>query len=112
MNRMKVIKGLEAHEKGCGYRSHHCDDMDCPYRYGDESCDIEEMCHDALVLLKEQDNCENCAIAIEDRQMVVRCKDCEYSYIEGFVNERLLCEKHPELGVLNNDWFCADGWKA
>jgi len=49
----KVIKGLQAHETGCGYRSHHCDDMDCPYRYGDESCDIEEMCHDALELLKE-----------------------------------------------------------
>ena len=28
--------------------------MDCPYRYGDESCDIEEMCHDALELLKAQ----------------------------------------------------------
>ena len=50
----KVIKGLQAHESGCGYRSHNCDDMDCPYRYGDESCDIEEMCHDALELLKEQ----------------------------------------------------------
>ena len=49
----KVIKGLQAHENGCGYRSHHCDDIDCPYRYGDESCDIEEMCHDALELLKE-----------------------------------------------------------
>ena len=54
-DREKVIKGLEAHEKGCGYRSHHCDVMGCPYRYGDESCDIEEMCHDALALLKEQD---------------------------------------------------------
>ena len=53
-DREKVIKGLEAHEKGCGYRSHHCDVMECPYRYGDESCDIEEMCHDALALLKEQ----------------------------------------------------------
>lgn len=52
----KVIKGLEAHEKGCGYRSHHCDAMECPYRYGDESCDIEEMCHDALTLLKEQED--------------------------------------------------------
>jgi len=55
MDKEKVIKGLRAHEKGCGYRSHHCDNMDCPYRYGDESCDIEEMCHDALALLKEQE---------------------------------------------------------
>lgn len=50
----KVIKGLTAHADGCGYRSHHCDDMECPYRYGDESCDIEEMCRDALEFLKEQ----------------------------------------------------------
>jgi len=34
--------------------------------------------YDALDLLKEQDNCENCAIGIEDRQPVVRCKDCKY----------------------------------
>lgn len=45
-------------------------------------------------------------------QILVRCKDCEYSYVEGFVHERLLCEKHEELGELSEDWFCADGWKA
>ncbi len=50
----KVLKGLQAHADGCGYRSHHCDVADCPYRYGDESCDIEEMCRDALELLKSQ----------------------------------------------------------
>lgn len=33
---------------------------------------------DTIALLKERDNCENCAIAIEDRQPVVRCKDCKY----------------------------------
>lgn len=55
MNREKVIKGLQIHADGCGYRSHHCDAMECPYRYGDESCDIEEMCRDALELLKEQE---------------------------------------------------------
>ena len=43
---------------------------------------------------------------------IVRCGDCEYSYVEGFVHERLLCEKHPELGELTEDWFCADCWKA
>ena len=53
-DREKVLKGLQAHADGCGYRSHHCDAMECPYRYGDESCDIEEMCRDALELLKEQ----------------------------------------------------------
>ena len=28
--------------------------------------------------LKEQNNCENCAMAIEDRQLIIRCKDCKY----------------------------------
>ena len=55
IDREKVIKALQIHADGCGYRSHHCDAMECPYRYGDESCDIEEMCHDALAMLKEQD---------------------------------------------------------
>ena len=43
---------------------------------------------------------------------LVRCGDCEYSYVEGFVHERLLCEKHQELGNLDENWFCADGWRA
>lgn len=62
MDREKVIKGLQAHADGCGYRSHHCDEMECPYRYGDESCDIEEMCRDAIALLKEQEAelCDRC----------------------------------------------------
>ena len=37
------------------------------------------VCENAIALLKEQNNCENCAIAIEDRQPVVRCKDCKYA---------------------------------
>ena len=60
MDREKVIKGLQAHVDGCGYRSHHCDAMECPYRYGDESCDIEEMCRDALALLKEYKRKDGC----------------------------------------------------
>lgn len=51
----KVKKGLQAHAEGCGYRSNYCDFMECPYRIGDESCDIEQMCIDALALLKEQE---------------------------------------------------------
>ena len=43
---------------------------------------------------------------------IVRCEDCGYSYTEGFVHERLICEKHPELGEVKGDWFCADCWKA
>lgn len=54
----KVILALKIHADGCGYRSHHCDAMECPYRYGDESCDIEEMCRDTLELLQEQEAVE------------------------------------------------------
>ena len=43
---------------------------------------------------------------------IVRCDDCGYSFCEGFVRERLYCEKHPELGEIKGDWFCADCWKA
>lgn len=51
-------------------------------------------------------------IEVGERKELIRCKDCEYSYTEGFVHERLVCEKHPELGDLSDDWFCADCWKA
>ena len=44
--------------------------------------------------------------------IIVRCKDCEYSYTVGFVTERLMCEKHPELDEVPEDWFCADCWQA
>jgi len=67
----------------------------------------------ALELLKEQDNCENCAIAIEDRQPVVRCKDCINCVKEP--NGELYCDilavGYEPLGSkkVNGDWFCADG---
>lgn len=57
-DREKVRKGLRAHAKGCGYRSDYCDFMECPYRIGDESCDIEQMCIDALAMLKEYEQSE------------------------------------------------------
>lgn len=41
--------------------------------------DLEDAGFDVdVAILKDQDSCENCAIAIEDRQPVVRCKDCKY----------------------------------
>lgn len=65
MDMEKVIRGLQIHADGCGYRSHHCDAMECPYRYGDESCDIEEMCRDAVAILKEQEEKKGQWIPIE-----------------------------------------------
>ena len=64
-------------------------------------------------LLKEQDDCENCAIAIEDRQPVVRCKDCKYCIKEP--NGELYCDilavGYEPLGSkkVTECWFCADG---
>lgn len=49
---------------------------------------------------------------VEKPKELVRCDDCGYSFCEGFVHERLYCEKHPELGEIKGDWFCADCWKA
>ena len=63
---------------------------------------FQPIINDALSLLKEQDNCENCAIAIEDRQSVVRCKDCT------FRNE-INCPLYYRRSELTDNWFCADG---
>ena len=87
----KVIKGLTAHADGCGYRSYHCDDMECPYRYGDESCDIEEMCRDALELLKEREAIEPTLIR-EGRNKhyndyVCPCCDNEVVYEQNYCSE-------------------------
>ena len=69
----------------------------------------EETINDTLELLKEQNCCENCAIAIEDMQPVVRCRDCKYcgsEIMDGFKFAK--CElKHNWLPQA--DWFCADG---
>lgn len=102
-DREKVIKGLET----CYRPPSKCED--CPYHdLPDEQSCSDVLCLDALSLLKEQDNCENCAIAIEDRQYVVRCKDCKHG-----------CECLPPCDdcrfcILyeqrhNKEWFCADG---
>ena len=79
-----VIKGLKSHAEGCGYRSHHCDDMECPYRYGNEECDIAQLCLDALELLNRHGKW----VAPEDEGCVifsnayVQCSVCgKKSYI-------------------------------
>ena len=84
----KVIDGLQAHADGCGYRSHYCDDMECPYRNG-KSCDIEEMCHDAVELLKSQ-------------PQIVRCRECRQN------NE---CSIQFKFAPADNpgNWFCGYG---
>lgn len=82
---------------------------DCPW----EDCEVEHevvnrvpygLLRDAIVLLKKQNSCENCAIAIEDRQPVVRCKDCKHWDSEDHV-----CEIKIGWFTCDADYFCADG---
>ena len=81
---------------------------DCShYKHGEYLDCMEELLKDALALLNEQDNCENCAIAIEDRQPIVRCKDCKAwkQYDDMNLGE---CELYPEYNKMG-DWFCNFG---
>lgn len=64
-------------------------------------------------LLKEQDSCENCAVAIENRQPIVRCKDCTHRNNSLYCPIALLYEIVMKIKVfdfkVSDDWFCADG---
>lgn len=64
-----------------------------------------DMFREVLALLKEQENCENCAIAIEDRQLIVRCKDCKHRA----ENHRCYADNPMRGSYVGNNWFCADG---
>lgn len=56
------------------------------------------------MLLKENNECENCATAIEDRQLVIKCKDCKHHRI---TNKTSFCTKND--GIWYNDDFCSKG---
>lgn len=74
------------------------------------------------IMVKAEFDCEHGHITIgeyqkildplHDVEPIVRCEDCKYSYTEGFVHPHLICEKHPELESLTDNWFCADGVRA
>lgn len=73
---------------------------------------LKEVMETALELLKN-DGCENCAMAIEDRQMVVRCKDCRWW--EGgrcendYVHQQIYDDGcYPDFHT-DSEWFCAEG---
>lgn len=101
----KVIKALECCEDihRAGRWASGC--IACPYAETEEKierCDLQ-LLKDAAALLKEQDNCENCAMAIEDRQPIVRCKDCRR---HGTV-ACPMCTHY--IFKTASNWFCADG---
>lgn len=74
-----------------------------------------KLADDILALLKEQNSCENCAIAIEDRQLVVRCKNCKHATMTADGKMCKYCEMNTDdfgnqRDVYHDaDWFCADG---
>lgn len=114
-NREKIIKALECCKPNA-FNGMNCEK--CPYKPSsfaekrDGSC-VRLVHAEAINLLKEQDNCENCAMAIEDRQLVIRCKDCKYCVKEP--NGELYCDilavGYEPLGSkrITENWFCADG---
>ena len=61
--------------------------------------------YEVIALLKEQNNCENCAIAIEDRQPIVRCKYCKY--LNTPANGVPFCKRIKKF--VDENWFCGDG---
>lgn len=73
---------------------------------------LKEIMETALELLK-QDGCENCAMAVEDRQMVVRCKDCRW-WEDGkcendYVHRQIYDDGcYPDFHT-DSEWFCAEG---
>ena len=73
---------------------------------------LKEIMETALELLK-QDGCGNSAMAVEDRQMVVRCKDCKWWKDYKCENDSVLrqiydCGCYPDFHT-DFDWFCAAG---
>ena len=109
MDMEKVIKGLEMCDI---YTDDLCSKNNCPYFW--DGC-RDKLKKDIITMLKGQDSCENCAIAIEDRQPVIRCKECINCAKEP--NGELYCDilavGYEPLGSkkVNEDWFCADGVK-
>lgn len=73
--------------------------------------------NDALTLLKEQGDeitALSIALAMYEKQDIVRCRDCKYiehlwwlDDANGF--ECYVCRKHSFTGRRTPDWFCADG---
>ena len=76
--------------------------------------DFLELMENVLELLEEQDNCENCAIAIEDRQHVVRCKDCKYweehhKWVRPEGGSYVAPKCNRLMKQTRSNWYCADG---
>ena len=70
-------------------------------------CNVKENAE--LIARILDDDVDGKVFEMPKRGEIVRCGECAHCYAEGFVHERNICEKHPELGNVPDDWFCADG---
>ena len=104
-DREKVILALKTHADGCGYRSHHCDAMECPYRYGDESCDIEQMCRDAYELLKEQ---EDMGKELTDAMELVHKKNARIIELTDLLIEQEAVKPYHVNTNYEQHWKCGN----
>lgn len=96
-NYEKLVEALR-----CGEYKPECGSSDCPYWSG-LGCMDGQLMEDAAAAI------EALQAQLPKRGEIVRCGECAHCYAEGFVHERNICEKHPELGNVPDDWFCADG---
>lgn len=89
--REKVIKGLECIRDWSQFA------VNKGWLVAGASEKMVKYAEEALELLKAQEPKKKCA-------------DCGYAFTEGFVHERLVCEKHLEIEI-SDDWYCADFWE-
>ena len=88
----------------------------CPYAVEENSC-REKMILDVIAMLKEQGDeitALSIALAMYEKQDIVRCKDCKhYKPYTGRVSGNLLheCEIF-DMDIDEPDWFCANGERA
>lgn len=106
----RMIELLEI-EHECMLRGAHdnCDRKCADCELVQEDDELHEMYTNVVWLLKEQNDCENCAMAIEDRQMVIRCRDCKYGKLHDYTGYYICMKAFGEKISHRPDWFCADG---
>ena len=77
-----------------------------------------QMIEDTITLLREQQakvwvimskmNEDKTEYNLELNPLVT-CGVCKHCHAEGFINERNVCDKHPEIINPSDNWYCADG---
>lgn len=94
----------------CGQCSYDSIGSDCSVKLANDAADaIEALQSRCGVLTFKLEEAAEMLKQMPKRGEIVRCGECKHCYAEGFACVRLVCEEHPEFGMVNEDWFCADG---